>query len=185
MEANDLIFVGSDVQADEQIFEKLFVDWYGPLYAYACSVLRDEELAAEAVQAVFCRLWEKKRELRVRISVKAYLYGCIYHECVSWLRGEKSRRDYRSGVLTRLGKDAARSADRASDKVETGQLEARFQRAMDELPEQCRAIFQLSRFSELKYREIAEQLGISVKTVEAQMGKALKILRRKLADFLA
>jgi RNA polymerase sigma-70 factor (ECF subfamily) len=184
LEANDLIFVGSDVQADEQAFKKLFVDWYGPLRAYACSVLRDETLAAEAVQAVFCRLWEKKAELRVRTSLKAYLYGCIYHECVSWMRREKSRRDYRSEVLMRFGKEAGRAAGRASDKVEAGQLEARFQRAMDELPQQCRAIFQLSRFSELKYREIAEQLGISVKTVEAQMGKALKLLRHKLADFL-
>jgi RNA polymerase sigma-70 factor (ECF subfamily) len=87
-------------------------------------------------------------------------------------------------LLARLGALAGREPGNASDKVEAGELEARFQRALDELPKQCRAIFQLSRFSELKYREIAEQLGISVKTVEAQMGKALKLLRRQLADFL-
>lgn len=172
------------MQADEQAFEKLFADWYGPLHAYACSVLKDEALAGEAVQAVFCRLWERREQLRVQYSVKAYLYGSVYHECVNWMRREKSKRSYRSGLLQRLGSSAGRSPENASDKAEVGELERRYQRALDELPTQCRAIFQLSRFSELKYREIAEQMGISVKTVEAQMSKALKLLRDKLADFL-
>ena len=171
------------MQTDEQVFEKLFVDWYGPLRAYACSVLRDESLAGEAVQAVFSRLWERREQVQVQTSLKAYLYGCVYHECLSWMRREKSRRAYRSGVVARLGNGVARSPENASDRVEVGELEQQFQRALDELPEQCRAIFQLSRFSVLKYREIADQLGISVKTVEAQMGKALKLLRCKLADY--
>jgi RNA polymerase sigma-70 factor (ECF subfamily) len=184
LETNDLLFIGSVVQADGQAFEKLFNDWYGPLHAYACSVLKDEALAGEAVQAVFCRLWEKRDRLRVETSIKAYLYGSVYHECVNWMRREKSRRLYQSGLLLRLGRHAGRSPENASDKAEAGELERRYRRALDELPMQCRAIFQLSRFSELKYREIAEQMGISVKTVEAQMSKALKLLRDKLADFL-
>jgi RNA polymerase sigma-70 factor (ECF subfamily) len=184
LEANDLFPIRSDVQADEQVFEKLFADWYGPLYAYACSVLRDGSLAKEAVQAVFSRLWERREQLQVQTSLKAYLYGCVYHECVNWMRREKRRRDYRSGVLARLGSEAGKSPENASDRVEAVELERRFQRALDELPKQCRAIFQLSRFSGLKYREIADQLGISVKTVEAQMGKALKLLRQRLADYL-
>jgi RNA polymerase sigma-70 factor (ECF subfamily) len=184
LEANDLILAGSGVQTDEQVFEKLFVDWYGPLHAYACSVLKDESLAGEAVQAVFSRLWERREQLRIQASLKAYLYGSVYHECVSWLRREKTRRVYRSRLLMRLGKEVDRSMENAFDKAEAGELEQRFQRALDELPGRCKAIFQLSRFSELKYREIAEQLGISVKTVETQMGKALKLLRNKLADYL-
>jgi RNA polymerase sigma-70 factor (ECF subfamily) len=184
LETSDLFLVGSDVQADEQVFEKLFVDWYGPLHAYACSVLKDKSLAGEAVQAVFSHLWERREQLRIQASLKAYLYGSVYHECMSWLRREKIRRKYRSGLLMRLGKEAGRSAENAFDKAEAGELEQRFQRALDELPGQCKAIFQLSRFSDLTYREIAEQLGISVKTVEAQMSKALKLLRVKLADYL-
>ena len=77
------------------------------------------------------------------------------------------------------------AVENAADKIQLGQLEGRLQQVLDELPDQCRAIFQLSRFGELKYREIAEQLGISVKTVESQMNKALKLLRLKLADFLS
>ncbi len=172
------------MQADEQVFEKLFIDWYGPLHAYACSVLKDESLAGEAVQAVFSHLWERREQLQIQASLKAYLYGSVYHECMSWLRREKTRRNYRSGLLMRLGREAGRSAENAFDKAEAGELEQRFQRALDELPGQCKSIFQLSRFSELKYREIAEQLGISVKTVESQMSKALKLLRHKLAEYL-
>jgi RNA polymerase sigma-70 factor (ECF subfamily) len=184
LEANRLLLVGHRAQADEQVFERLFVDWYRPLHAYASSVLRDDAQAEEAVQAVFCRLWERRGDVRIQASVKAYLYGCVYHECVNWMRKEKNRSFYRKWAVARSGSAGSRAPESASDKVEAGELEGRFQRALDELPEQCRAIFQLSRFSELKYREIAEQLGISVKTVEAQMGKALKILRRKLADYL-
>jgi RNA polymerase sigma-70 factor (ECF subfamily) len=72
----------------------------------------------------------------------------------------------------------------ASAKVELGELEKKLQQAINELPDQCRAIFCLSRYGELGYKEIAGQLGISVKTVEAQISKALKRLRKKLADFL-
>ena len=65
-----------------------------------------------------------------------------------------------------------------------GELERRLQKAINELPEQCRTIFQMSRFEELRYLDIAHHLGISVKTVENQMGKALKLLRVKLIDYL-
>jgi RNA polymerase sigma-70 factor (ECF subfamily) len=72
----------------------------------------------------------------------------------------------------------------AEKKIVSAQLEGRLQKAMNELPEQCRTIFQLSRFEQLKYKEIAESLGISIKTVENQMGKALRILRLKLVEYL-
>ena len=75
-------------------------------------------------------------------------------------------------------------ADTAAKSIQLKELENKLRSALNDLPEQCRTIFQLSRFEELRYREIADRLGLSVKTVENQMGKALKILRTKLADFL-
>jgi RNA polymerase sigma-70 factor, ECF subfamily len=182
LELTDLLFTGSIVQGDEQAFERVFTEWFGRLHAYAFSVLRDDALAEEVVQSVFCRIWEKRGGLQVHTSLKAYLYGAVYHECVNWLRQEKNSKAHRSHVLRSSSQTAAETA---ADKTELGQLEKRLQQALDELPDQCRAIFQLSRFGELKYREIADQLGLSVKTVETQMSKALKLLRHKLADFLA
>jgi len=74
--------------------------------------------------------------------------------------------------------------EKASEKVSIRELETKLGQAMNQLPEQCRTIFQLSRFEELKYREIADKLGLSIKTVEVQMGKALKLMRLQLLDYL-
>jgi RNA polymerase sigma-70 factor (ECF subfamily) len=72
----------------------------------------------------------------------------------------------------------------AGSKVALSELQQKVSIALNELPQQCRTIFQMSRFGEMKYQEIADELGISIKTVEAQMGKALKVMRKKLADYL-
>jgi RNA polymerase sigma-70 factor, ECF subfamily len=167
--------------SDEQIFEKVFTDWFGGLHAYAFSILKDETMAEEAVQSVFCRIWEKRDELQIHTSIKAYLYGSVYRECLNWLRQDKNKRAYKSHVMFSAGHSVM---ENASAKAEMGELEKKLNQTLDELPEQRRAIFQLSRFGELKYREIAEQLGISVKTVESQMTKALKELRKKLIGFI-
>ena len=177
---SDLSHIGLIAEGNEQAFDKLFTDWFGKLYTYAFSVLRDEAMAEEAVQAVFCRVWEKRDQLQVRSSLKAYLYGSVYHECMNWHRHEKYVKAHRSYVM----RSEQPSVNNASGKAELGELEIRLKQALDELPEQCRAIFQLSRFGGLKYREIAEQLDLSVKTVEAQVSRALKELRNKLGDFL-
>jgi RNA polymerase sigma-70 factor (ECF subfamily) len=182
LEDNDLGLIGLITEGNKQAFEKVFTGWYGNLHSYALSVLRDEAIAEEVVQSVFCRIWEKREQLRVRVSLKAYLYGSVYHECLSWLRHEKTRKAYQSRVL-RNGNQAM--SENAAHKIELGELEKRIRSALEALPDQCRTIFLLSRYGELKYREIADVLGISVKTVESQMSKALKQLREKLISFIA
>jgi len=165
----------------EQAFDTLFTDWFGKLYTYAFSVLQDASAAEEAVQSVFGKIWEKRVQLDVHTTLKAYLYGSVYHECMNALRHEQRKRAHRRHALY----SAQRVISDAHIKSEMGELEMRLKQAIEELPDRCRAIFQLSRFGELKYREIAEQLDLSVKTVEVQIAKALKHLRLKLADFLA
>jgi RNA polymerase sigma-70 factor (ECF subfamily) len=169
------------VISNEEAFERLFTDWFAGLHAYAYSLVKDDADAEEVVQAVFCRLWERRHEIEVQTSPKAYLYGCVYHECIDWLRRAKMAHTHKTRIVPHPGTGLAWEA---AGRLELGELEDRFNRALAELPQQCRNVFQLSRFGELRYREIAEQLGISIKTVEAQMSKALKILREKLADHL-
>jgi RNA polymerase sigma-70 factor, ECF subfamily len=113
--------------------------------------------------------------------MKAFLYCSVYHQCMDGLRRVKQVQKYQRHVLQCTFEGQAAPA---SGKAELKELEARLQHALSQLPGQCRAIFQLSRFGGLKYREIAEQLGISIKTVEAQVCKALKHLRDQLADLL-
>jgi RNA polymerase sigma-70 factor (ECF subfamily) len=165
---------------DEAAFEQVFKTYYKNLHAYAFTILKDDTAAEEMVQNVFYKLWERSDGLSISGSIAAYLYRAVYNESLNHLKRLKIRADHQLHVSYRMNNQS----ESASGKVRLKELESRLQQALNELPEQCRTIFQLSRFEELRYREIAERLDISVKTVENQMGKALKILRAKLIDFL-
>ncbi|ULQ57188.1 RNA polymerase sigma-70 factor [Flavihumibacter rivuli] len=161
-------------------FEQVFKTYFKPLHAYAFTIVKDEVAAEEMVQNVFLKLWEKRNTLDIHRSGTAYLYRSVYHECLNYLQHLKVRAAHASY-------EAARQQDvdgNAQQRVELTELQGHIDRALNELPEQCRTIFQMSRFEELKYHEIADKLGLSIKTVENQMGKALKLMRQKLADYL-
>jgi len=160
-------------------FEDLFKSHYKRLHAYACTIVKDEIMAEEMVQQVFYKLWEKKDRIQVQQSVTAYLYRSVYHESINYLRHVKVKSAYQSHAAYHTT-----HPENTSGMAALHELEQKLDTALKELPQQCRTIFQMSRFEELKYREIADQLGLSVKTVENQMGKALRLLRIKLADFL-
>jgi len=166
--------------ADEATFEQVFKTHYKNLFAYAITILKSEAAAEEIVQNVFLRLWEKKLSMPPAAQLKPYLYRAVHNECLNHIKHEKVKSRYQLYAVSRNEEQE----QPASKKVMTAELEKNIQDALNELPEQCRTIFHLSRFEELKYREIAGQLDISVKTVENQMGKALKLLRTKLAEFL-
>ncbi len=163
-----------------QDFEQLFKMHYKGLHAYAHVILKDIDLAEEIVQQLFLRFWEKRELLSVQTSIKAYLYKCTYNDSLNYLKHEKVKSKYQDFTLHTMDTET----ESASAGLELNELKDKLRTALNELPEQCRTIFQLSRFEELKYREIADQLGLSIKTVENQMGKALKLLRIKLVDFL-
>lgn len=161
-------------------FEVLFKTHYKALHAYATVILKDENDAEEIVQQLFLKLWEKRELLWVQTSLKAYLYKSVYHDSLNYLKHQKVKAKYHDFVQHGMDNRYATGADRLA----LTELQYQINLALNDLPEQCRTIFQMSRFEELKYREIAEALGLSIKTVENQMGKALRIMRVKLADFL-
>lgn len=161
-------------------FEMLFRTYYQPLCNYAYTFLQDREDAEEIVQSTFLMVWEKRDTLAIRTSVKPYLYAMVRNACLNVIKHEKIKQRY-AGEEIAL---ADRSHDAVNHTIATNELEHRIKEALEELPEQCRLVFKLSRFEELKYAEIAEQLNISIKTVENHMGKALKIMREQLKDYL-
>src|SRR5690349_16898718 len=126
------------------------------------------------------KIWEKRDLLNVQTSLKAYLYKCVYHDSLNFLKHQKIKTKYQDFAAYSMNEEHLP----ASSKIEMTELEYNLGLALNELPEQCRTIFQMSRFEELKYREIAERLNLSVKTVENQMGKALKIMRMQLVEYL-
>jgi RNA polymerase sigma-70 factor (ECF subfamily) len=161
-------------------FEQVFKSHFKSLHAYACTILRNDATAEETVQNVFVKIWEKKENLAIQTSVTAYLYRAVYHESLNYLKHQKVRAAYQVYASHQM----KNQSDNAEKKLLLGELETRLDQALNELPEQCRTIFQMSRYEDLKYQEIADRLGLSIKTVENQMGKALKQLRLKLRDFL-
>ncbi|HOY07579.1 MAG TPA: RNA polymerase sigma-70 factor [Saprospiraceae bacterium] len=166
-------------QGDESAFDALFRRYYEPLCHYACSLTEgDMDEAEDLVQQTFVKLWEQRSAFEVQWSVKAYLYKMVHNRCLNRLRDARTREKYKVYNAEQLEQGHEHEPGAASE------LNERIQQALQALPPECRRIFELSRFEELKYREIADQLGISIKTVETQMGKALRLMRTELADYL-
>jgi RNA polymerase sigma-70 factor (ECF subfamily) len=165
---------------DKAAFEQVFKTHYKNLYAYAFTMLKDESDAEEMVQQVFFKLWERSEHLSFSGSIAAYLYKAVHNESLNFLKHQKVKETHRLHVAYSM----KNKSEQPQGKIIGRELEQKFRQALNELPEQCRTVFQLSRFEDMKYKEIAGKLDISVKTVENHMGKALKFLRTKLVDFL-
>lgn len=161
-------------------FESLFKTHYGELCAFANKYLEDLEASEEIVQDLFVRFWENREKQELTGSVRSYLFTSVKNACLNQLKHLKIKQQYKEHNERELNSGRV-SAD---EEFEASELDQRIRRAIDSLPEGRRKIFILSRYDGLKYQEIADKLKISVKTVENQMGEALKFLRHQLQDFL-
>lgn len=162
--------------ADGQLLEEYFHTYFEALHRYAYTILKDSEEARDVVQSVFIQLWHKRQDQGVRQSIRAYLYSATHNKCLNRLRDNKTRQKHHT-----------MAAARDTGQVETGQdieakdLKNEILQVINTLPDKCREIFYKSRFEEKTYAEIARELQVSVKTVETQMTKALRIVRTSIA----
>jgi RNA polymerase sigma-70 factor (family 1) len=167
-------------KGDKAAFEQVFRLHYQALCRYALPLIKDLDEAEEVVQHVFFNIWNKRTELQVSSSLKSYLYRAVHNDCLNRLKHGKIRMLYAEDYK----KTQDGSFADASATLQAKELGRHIHEALDALPEQCGQVFRMSRFEQLKYSEIAERLGISVKTVENHMGKALKLMRESLKDYL-
>lgn len=165
---------------DESAFEQVFKTYYKKLHAYVCTMLKDEAFAEEIVQQVFFKLWERADTITIGGSVAAYLYRAVHNESLNYIKHQKVKAAHQLHVAYSM----KNHTEPAPKTLQAKELEQKIQSVLNELPEQCRTVFQMSRYEEMKYREIAETLRISIKTVENQVSKALKILRDRLTEYL-
>lgn len=163
-------------QGNEETFRQIFHAYYEGLCHYAFTLLRDMDDAEDVVQAMFLKIWEKRETLAITHTIKSYLYKSIYHQCIN----QFDRRTVRTRFQEQ--KAAVKYVAVQQPEVFPDELEERITTAINTLPKQCRRIFVMSRYQEMKYSEIAEALGISVNTIENQISKALKILRTHFDD---
>lgn len=178
MSESEKILVARLRNKDRSAFAEVFHQYFKILRIYAQRFLDDREEAEEVVQDVFVKFWEKCAALAPDSSVKSYLYRSVHNSCLNQLKHQKVRDSYQQYMLKQL-EEGAEDGHLLGNPEETVQ---RILHEIDQLPPRCSEIFKLSRIEGLKYQEIAEHLEISVKTVEVQMGKALRVLRDKLKD---
>ena len=166
-------------QGDEDAFDTLFRAHYAALVRVAELLLHEGAVAEEVVQDVMLELWRRRESLVLEEPPRAYLYRAVRNRALNCLRRLRVERRDEPRVAETLVPPLP--ADAGAGEAE---LEVAIRTAIRELPDRCREVFELSRVQGLAYAAIAETLGISVKTVEAQMGKALRLLRARLAPWL-
>ena len=168
------------LDANDQAFDTIYTEHYSALHQYAYTILCDRVLAEEMVHQVFLKILEKGGQVQVHSSFKAYLYRAVHNECLNYIKHQKVKQVHAAYSIAGYGD----GIEGPSGAMQYRQLEELLHEAINDLPEQCRTVFQMSRFEEMKYAEIAAALGISIKTVENQISKALKRLRIQLAEYL-
>lgn len=162
---------------DRQVFESYYKEHYKFFFLAACKYLGDTAQAQEAVNDVFMRVWEDAERLEIRASLRSYLYRSVVNRCYNILSHHKRERAQHA--------EAVRQLDDITEwkEMEDNELRLRLYRAIDGLPEQCGKVFRMSRYGAMKQQEIADRLGISIKTVKNHITHALKELQRVLDDW--
>jgi RNA polymerase sigma-70 factor, ECF subfamily len=160
-------------------FDAIFREHYAPLVVLAGSILHDRGSAEDVVQEVMLELWRRRVTLALETTLRSYLFRATRNRALNRIRHEQVVR--RAEPLLAPVPAAAPTTDR---RVHEQEIAGALRRAVAELPARCREVFELSRVQGLKYAEIAEVMNISIKTVEAQMGKALRLIRERLAPWL-
>ncbi|WP_252940007.1 RNA polymerase sigma-70 factor [Roseivirga pacifica] len=168
------------IKGDEQAFSQLFQMYYDDACRYIIRIIRDQDTAEEIAQATFVNLWEKRDLIKADVSFKSYLFRSVYNTALNYLKHQKVVATYVSRKQENI--DVAKKSY-VSHQPDF-ELQKRIDDALESLPPQCQRVFRLSREDGMKYHEIADELGISKKTVEVHMGKALRILRDHLSDYL-
>lgn len=167
-------------QGDKSAFETLFRNHYANLCGYAVKYVWELDQAEEIVQDLFFNLWNKRKDLYISSSIESYLFRAVRNACLNYLKHRKVRENYAAIVQEHHNPGLSLN----DNPVETLELQKKIEEAIDALPPERKKVFMLSRYEGLKYKDIADSLGISVKTVEAQMGKALKFLKEELKEFM-
>ncbi len=157
-------------------FEQLFLRYGKGMIIFARRIVKDSDIADNVVQDVFLKVWTHRSTLDPSRNIKTYLYKATRNQAINWLRRKDIERRHAHELHSR--EDSTMTPE---DEWRRKEMRAAIQDAVQQLPERCRLIFSMNRFDRLTYAEIANVLNISVKTVETHMGRALQLLRKRLA----
>lgn len=162
---------------NEQIFDFLFSAYYRQLCMYAFNFVHDIEIAKELVQDVYIQLWEKALPEENQQALKSFLYTSVRNAAIDQLRHSKTHSLYEQKILASVSEQYS-----IFDEIIIDDLEEKIESVICRLPPQCQKIFRMNRMENKKYKEIADELQISLKAVEAQISKALNLLKAALEN---
>jgi len=182
----DAEFIEKLRAGDMAIYERVFDIYYKDLLKYANRFINDVEISRDLVQEVYCYIWEKRRSLTIETSLDAYLFRAVRNACINQIKRNKLKLNYIQDFLLRVNSEESLYIEKATgyDHLIEQDLSEEIESILASLPTQCGNIFRLSRYKGLKNQEIAQLYDISVRTVETQLFKALKIFREKLQHSL-
>jgi RNA polymerase sigma-70 factor (ECF subfamily) len=174
----DTDIIGRIRQGDVRQFESLFRSSYVSLVRYAKTLIKDQDTAEEIVQDLFFRIWKDREKIRIESSLNGYLFRSVHNKCLHHIEHNRVVVRHAEEMSFRLPE----TPESPSDILNYKELQEKIASIMERLPERCGKIFYMNRFEGLKYNEIAEKLSVSVKTVEANIGRALKEFRKELSE---
>jgi RNA polymerase sigma-70 factor, ECF subfamily len=160
-------------------FQLLFENYYSKLCDFVIGFVRASDVAEDIVQDLFLKVWERRYEWYPNGPIRSYLFKCARNAAIDYLRNQKLKRTYMCEISIDI---ADNSSPRPDNQLEIKDINNRLQQLVNEMSERQRTIFVLNRIYKLTYREIADIHGISIKTVETHMARALKIIREKLLE---
>lgn len=164
----------------DSIFETIYAQYYTGLCTYANNFILDADEAEEIVQGIILKMWEQKENIENINSLKSYLFRSVKNTCLNQIKHQKLEEKYREKAWVELKKIEADFID----PYHNTELESQINEAIQDLPERCREVFEMSRFEGKKNKEISEHFDISVKAVEANITRALTILRKKISEYM-
>jgi RNA polymerase sigma-70 factor (ECF subfamily) len=161
---------------EKEAFNYLFETYYKSLCRYTFSIIHDHDAAEDLIQDLFAVIWVNRKKLAIRSSFRSYLYQSAYHASLDYLKHAKIKTAFQSNY--------SEQTITFDDSIVIGEMQDKLEKSIERLPDQCKRIFKLSRFENLKYKEIASQLNISEDTVDTQIRRALNKLKSDLKDYL-
>jgi RNA polymerase sigma-70 factor (ECF subfamily) len=166
---------------DEKAYRQLFDEYYDDLCRFALMYAKDKDAAEEIVQNFFVQFWIKKENISINLSLKSYLFSSVRNGALNYIRDKKKLTSIDDNIEYL---DSISYHESDENNIDLKDLNTRVFESIENLPQKCREIFKLSRMENLTYKEIAEKLSISQKTVENQIGIALKKLHENLKPYL-
>lgn len=178
-DAIDKLFLRIALKDDDEAFRTLFFEFFSSLCVFAHRYIDDWETCEDIVQDTFFKIWKNRKSIEISTSSRNFLITSVRNSCIDYLRKQDLVRVWQEREVLEKSKYTP------DDLYSHIELEQMLSVALKKLPENVRNVFELNRFEGKSYKEIAEQQGISVKTVEAHISKALKVLRVELKDYLS